>query len=65
MADMGGPDIALRRAELEHKIAQQELNLRATNVRRLQLTAELGRLDANDEATRTALSELAAELSAL
>lgn len=65
MADLGGPDLALKRAELEHKVAQQELNLRAINVRRLQLLSELSRIDTNEAAARDALAEVQSELDAL
>jgi hypothetical protein len=65
MADVGGPDLEIMAAELEVQIAQQQLNLKASALRRKQVQAELTKMDNNDSAANKHIELLTSKLQEL
>lgn len=65
MADIGGPDNEIQIAELEVQIAQQQLNLKASALRRKQVQAELAKMDNNEAAANAHINMLTSKLQEL
>ncbi|WP_373088702.1 hypothetical protein [Zhongshania sp.] len=65
MADLGGPDYELRRAEIEQQIAQQELNKKSARVRLMQIESEKSKILTNVEASDKQIKKLEENLEKL
>ena len=65
MADIGAATREVNIADLEMQIAQQQLNLKAQNLRKRQLEVEIMRMNDSENATKLALVEIQARLDKL